>query len=140
MADVSSTMSFNTNTKLTGIYLEIYGCGFAAIRVINALEGIEGLPSHKNMEYNFMGYKSYRYCFRIPANGSDSRFDAISISVPPGSQFGRDIADIIDNPITEIALIKNEKLVFVDELGYDSVLQFFDFESLSEEVKRLISL
>jgi hypothetical protein len=129
---------------------EMYGCGLGACMALIYIREKgdlkekgdikELLPSLEDMDYDLMGRPAKKYCFRIPANGSDSRFDAISISVPPGSQFGRPNHEIVVKPITEIALIKDTKLVYVDELGYDDVQKFSDFESLLEEVKRLLSL
>jgi len=116
---------------------QINACGTAALNIRDYLEdqGISGLPSHDDMRCQAMSD-----CFLIHTNGSDRRFDAIAVSVPPGSQYGRDNNGIVANPVTQIALIKNTKLVYVDELGYDDVRMFSDFESLLEEVKRLLSL
>lgn len=122
------------------IITEMYVCGIAARDIAQKLEQ-NGVQTPISKTRTISGIQMTAFCFRIPTTGPDTRFDAISISVAPGSQgFGRSAEQIIENPFPEIALIKNDELVYVDEIGYDDVVRFYEFEDLLAEVNRLISL
>lgn len=122
------------------IITEMYVCGVAARNIAQKLEQ-NGVQTPILETHTVAGIQMTTFCFRIPTTGPDTRFDAISISVAPGSQgFGRSAQQILDEPLPEIALIKNDELVYVDEIGYDDVVRFYEFEDLLAEVKRLISL
>lgn len=115
-------------------------CGVASAKIADMLvqSGIRGVQ--RPAKYIFMGFDMTRYCFRIQADGPDARFDTISLSVPPDAQCDRQMYEIINSPVMEIALIKDGELVYVDEIGYSDVLRFYEYVDLLSEVECLISL
>jgi len=75
------------------------------------------------------------FVFRIKGFGGD--FDMLSVSYPPDAMGNRD-EDNVEIPETiEMALVLNDKLIYIEELGYSDVCRFFDTEELIEEINRL---
>jgi hypothetical protein len=73
-------------------------------------------------------------CFRI--SGFKNGFDAISISHPKDTNRLEAISKGTASWV-EIILCKDNDFVFIDEIGYDDVLQFKDFSLIFNEIKRL---
>ena len=119
---------------------EIIDCGNAAALIATKLQSVNINCSTPD-KIKLCGMPISAYCFSISAStGKDLRFDTISISVPPGSQRNRTTQEIIDKPVMETALIKNNELVYIDNLGYDDIKRFYDFDNLLNEINNLVSM
>ena len=98
----------------------------------------EDLRLQNNLsEWVVFGGPPTTHCFRV-GGFTGPEFNLVSISVPPDAMGNRGAEYDEGEPSTiEIALVKDGRLVYVDELGYEDVQRFFSTKQLIAELERL---
>jgi hypothetical protein len=78
--------------------------------------------------------EKFQFNFKIKFGCSYKGFDGISISVPPDCNRNK------SRIIYETALIKNCKLVYIEEYGYEDIRRQISFQEVIDEIQRMVNI